>query len=263
MSAAPTLHNQTFHDFVSGPVDDARLGRTIVVNPFGSQAKICSFNCGYCDLGFTETRLNKLKETGFLPSASDILSAVRDQLKACHENGPALHAIVISGKGEPTLHPDFPTLIAGLIELRDLWLKGQPLVVLTNGANLDQRKIVDALNRVDERVVKIDAGNERVFKTLNSPIARVSLGKIISGLKGLKDATIQSLFCQGALDNTEAADLEDWIEVVAMLKPKKVLIQTASRTPAMSGLRACDEDTLHMIASKLERRSGIRATVLG
>lgn len=250
-----------FNGAAYGPFESDRHGRALGINLFGDRGKICSFNCAYCDLGLTEIRLNRLKESGFLPSVEDILAQIRVALRDIHENGPTVDTLIVSGNGEPTLHPEFPEIIAGLLQLRDLWLPGKRIVVLSNGASLDQRKVADAMNRVDERVVKIDGGNEKVFKTLNSPLARVNLAKILSGVKSLKDVTIQSMFCKGVVDNTLNSDIDDWIEVIAILKPKIVHIQGVSRPPAITGILRCDEDTLHTIASKLDRRLGIRAVI--
>jgi hypothetical protein len=101
-----------------------------------------------------------------------------------------------------------------------------------------------------------------MFKLMNTPLSRVTLQKVIGGIRLLKDLTIQSMFCQGAVDNTGVTDVEDWIEVMAILKPKSVLIQGMSQSPQKKGLIRCDEDTLHTIASKLERRTGLKALIL-
>ena len=238
------------------------FGRTIEIDLLGSKSKICSFDCPYCNLGATELRLNRLKEDGILPTVSEILESAQKRFRDSHEHGPAVDAVVISGNGEPTVHPDFPEIVTGLLALRDLWLKGKPIVIYTNGAALDQRRVNEAVNKIDRRVVKLDAGNERMFKTMTSPLSRVTLQKVIGGIRLLKDVTIQAMFVQGAVDNTTTADLEDWIEVMALLKPKAVHITTATSPTALSGVTACDEDTLHTIASKLERRTGFKAQVL-
>lgn len=261
MNSAVALTPPTWTGLAQGPIEDPRHGKSLIINPFGDQTKICSFNCAYCDLGLTETRLNRLKANDSIPTAIEILEHAREFLKTAHLQGPRLDAIVVSGNGEPTLHPEFPALIAGLIELRSAWLKDRPIVVYSNGTTLDQRKTVEALNLVDERIIKVDAGNEKVFKELNAPLARVNLARILSGIKSLKDVTIQSLFCKGTVDNTQSSDIDDWIEAVIMLRPKRVHIQGASRPTAVAGILRCDEDTLHMIASRFERRSGIKAIV--
>ncbi len=234
---------------------------TVDVNLLGD-TKLCSFDCSYCDLGATEVRLNKLKEDGRLPTVEQVLETARSAFRDIHERGPMVESITLSGNGEPTVHPDFPEIVRGLIELRNQWLPGKPFVLYTNGAALDQRRISEAVSKLEECFVKVDAGNERVFKLMNAPLSRVSLQKVISGIRLLNSVSVQAMFCQGATDNTGANDVDDWIEVMALLKPKAVQIQGLSRSPQNSGVVRCDQDTLYTIASKLERRTGIKATVI-
>lgn len=244
-----------------GPFQSSVFGTALGINLLGEKAKVCSLNCAYCDLGVTEARLNRLKDPGSLPSKSEIVDAVTTALREIHERGPAIDSIIVSGNGEPTLHPDFADIVTALIELRNTWLPKKPIVIYTSGVTLDQRKISEAVNKLEERIVKIDAGNERVFKNLNAPLARVNLAKVLSGIESLDSVTVQAMFCQGTVDNTLTADIDDWIEVIALLKPKAVHIQGVSNAPAVSGIVRCDEDTLHTIASRLERRTGIRAHI--
>jgi wyosine [tRNA(Phe)-imidazoG37] synthetase (radical SAM superfamily) len=126
---------------------------------------------------------------------------------------------------------------------------------------LDSRKVLEAANKLDKRVVKLDAGGDKTFKAVNSPLSRTNLAKVITGIRSMKDVTIQSMFCQGAIDNTKPQDIEEWLEVIAMLKPASVQIQGVSRAPTNEAIIRCDEDTLHTIASLLERRTGIKALV--
>lgn len=247
MSAAPFAVDQT--------------RSSLDLNFLGTKAKLCSFDCAYCDLGATVVRLNKLKESGLLPSIDEILTSAQVAFRNSHENGPAIDDIYISGNGEPTIHPDFPELIDGILKLRDLWVPKNKISIVTNGCNLELRRISEAVNKLDQRIVKVDVGNERMFKLVNTPLARVTLQKVISGIRLLKDVTIQAMFHQGVVDNTGSSDIEDWIEVMALLKPKAIYIQGLSRPPQSKGLIRCDEDTLHTIASKLERRTGLKALV--
>ncbi len=258
MSAAENLISQAAMDAILG----STFGRTVDINLLGTKAKICSFDCAYCNLGATEVRLNKLKNAGILPSIQEIADSTSALFREIHEHGPMVDTILVSGNGEATLHPDFPELVKILRELRDQWLPKKPIALLTNGSNLDQRRISESVNLFDHRFVKVDAGNERVFKLMNTPLARVNLQKVLGGIRLLKDVSIQAMFCKGAIDNTGNADIDDWIEVMGLLKPKAIHIQSLTRAPHAAGLIRCDEDTLHTIASKLERRTGLKAIVL-
>jgi wyosine [tRNA(Phe)-imidazoG37] synthetase (radical SAM superfamily) len=252
---------EAFTSLVYGPVQSRRFGRSLGINILGTEQKACSFDCAYCDLGATTIRLNRLKSDIVFPTVDAISEAVNASLKEIHANGPNFDMICLSGNGEPTLHPDFNEVVKSVMQARETWMPDKPIAVLTNGAHLDSRKVVDAMNKIDQRIVKIDAGNERAFKVVNSPLSRTTLAKVISGVRSLKDVTIQALFVQGATDNTSHADIEDWIEVIAIIKPKTVQIHGISRQTTQSGLIRCDEDTLYAIASRLERKTQIKAIV--
>jgi wyosine [tRNA(Phe)-imidazoG37] synthetase (radical SAM superfamily) len=261
MSAAPILE---FEDkrITEGPVVYGPFGRGLVVNMLGSRHKVCSFDCPYCDLGRTTLRLNRLKIDAGLPSVDEFNTLLMSDLQKIHAQGPAIDALFVSGQGEPTIHPDFPELAKATVQARDLWQPGKSTVLFTNGSTLDNRKIAEAANLFDERIVKVDCGTERAFKNVNAPLSRTNLAKILSGIQKLKDVTVQSLFFTGSETNTQPTEIEEWIEVIAILKPKAVHIQGMNRTPAKDGLVACDEDTLYGIASRLERKTQIRATVI-
>lgn len=271
MSAARKLNDQpttgylelvtSGHGIVFGPFLNGPLGKSLGVNLLGSGEKACSFDCAYCDLGRTNVRLNKLKDTTRFPSFADIEKAVDEAFQKQHASGPPVDGITLTGNGEPTLHPDFAEIVRHLIKSRDLWMPGKPISLFTNGANLDVRKVYEAANLLDERIVKIDAGNEKLFKIINAPLSRSNLARVLTGARKLKDFTVQSLFFGGSLTNTAASDIDDWIEVIAMIKPKAVHIYGLSRKPATEGLVRCDEDTIYSIASKLERKTQIKAVV--
>lgn len=249
-------------ELIYAPALIAPFGMTMTVNLLGSGPKACSFDCGYCDLGRTFTRLNRLKGEIELPSFEAIKIAVNEAFKKIHAEGPAIDALLISGNGEPTLHPEFPELVRMILEARNIWLPGKPLRIMTNGFALDNRKVTDAMNLVEERIVKMDAGNEKMFKIMNSPLSRTNLARVLNGIKKLRDVTIQTMVVKGPLDNTNKSDLDDWMEVIAMIKPKAIHLQGISRPAATPELVRLNEDQIYGIASLIERRTQIKATVL-
>lgn len=249
-------------DLVYPPEDIAPFGKTLVVNFLGQGPKVCSFDCPYCDLGRTFTRLNRLKNEVALPSVDVISKAMTEAFKKIHAEGPAIDSILISGNGEPTLHPEFPELVRALLEARNAWLPGKPIRVMTNGFALDNRKVVDVMNLIEERIVKIDVGNEKMFKAVNAPLSRTDLARVLNGVRKLRDVTIQSMLFKGLVDNTQKSDLDDWMEVIAMIKPKAVILQGLSRPAATPELVRLTEDQIYGIASLVERRTQIKPTVI-
>lgn len=245
-------------DLVYGPVKSLRYGTTLGVNLLGAE-KVCSYNCVYCSLGPTVLTMNKARKDYVFPSFDEIRAAFKTYIA----KSVPMEAIVVSGNGEPTLHSAFDDVMKLLIELRQEHLPGIKIVVLSNGAHLDNKKVVTGLNLIDERVIKIDAGNDALMAKVNDPLIRINMAKFLGGLRKLKDTTIQSMFFTGEVDNTQAEAIDDWIEVIGMIKPKEVQLCTITRaTPLMPGaLKAVDEDLLYSIAFKLKKRTSLEATV--
>jgi hypothetical protein len=90
---------------------------------------------------------------------------------------------------------------------------------------------------------------------------RITLAKFLTGLRKLNDCVVQSLFVDGDISNSSADVLEDWIEVLGMVKPKRVQLCTLTRPAPTPGLRAVDEDALYGIAFKLKKRTGLESQV--
>ncbi len=186
--------------------------------------------------------------------------------------GKSIETILVSGNGEPTLHPLFLQLTKNLISKRaeltsstnqfaGLKLTTTRTVCITNGDRLDERDIVDALNLFDECIVKLDAGTEKGFKKINRPLSRSSLEKILLGARSLDNLSIQTTVAGGDFSLTQAPQLEEWIEVLAMLNPAKVYLVKATGACSNPALQFVSDDDMHRISHWLERRLKIKARV--
>lgn len=202
--------------------------------------------------------MSKVRKDHIFPSLEDVQIAFKEYIK----KSVPTDAVVISGNGEPTLYSEFEQAAKLIVQLRDDHLPGKPIVVLSNGAHLDSKKVVAGLNLVDERVIKLDAGSDGLLQKINDPLIRLNLAKFLASLHKLKDCTVQSLFCTGSMDNTSPEAIDEWIEVVGMIKPKAIQICTITRsTPLNPGLKGLDEDALYSIAFKLKKRTNLEAQV--
>lgn len=246
---------------IYGPVTSRRFQSSLGINVLGPQ-KLCSFDCPYCDLGVSVLRLNQIKKGEVqLPTVLQIEEQLREALKLLKAKNQSIQTITFSGNGEPSLHPDFADIVSAVMKMKNEMSLDVKVVVLSNGAHLDSKRNIAAFNELDERVVKIDAGSDRLFKAINAPLVRSDLTKIYSNLRKLTDVTVQSFFVKGAVDNTKAEDIDDWIEVLGIIQPKMVQICGITRPPLNSQIQAVDEDTLYTIASKLKRRTQLENAV--
>lgn len=246
-------------DLVYGPVQSLRYGSTLGINLLGND-KVCSYNCVYCHLGPTLLTMNTIRKDYVFPTFEDIRAAFKTYIAKSVQ----VDAIVVSGNGEPTLYPDFEEAMKVVTQLRDDHLPGKKIVVLTNGAHLDVKKVAAGLNLADERVIKVDAGDDALLQKVNDPLIRLNMAKFLNGIGKVKDLTVQSLFFDGENGNSAAAAVDDWIEVIGMIKPQKIQLTTLSR-PSLThpGLKALDEDALYAIAFKLKKRTTLEASVFG
>lgn len=244
-------------NIVYGPVQSLRYGSTLGVNLLGAE-KVCSYNCIYCHLGPTTLTMNKIRKDYEFPS----LDAIKEAFRTFIRQPVISDAIVVSGNGEPTLYSDFDDAMTTIVGLRDEHLPGKKIIVLSNGAHLDSKKVVAGLNLADERVIKIDAGNDVMLQKINDPLIRINMAKFLNGFRKLKDFSVQSLFFNGEVSNLGADVVDEWIEIIGMIKPKAVQICTLSR-PSLTNpnLLPADEDALYSIAFKLKKRTTLEANV--
>ena len=79
--------------------------------------------------------------------------------------------------------------------------------------------------------------------------------------------TLQTLFFSGeyngsVIDNTTPEEVEAWLEVVAKLRPREVMVYTLDRETPAPGLKKCSREKLEAIAARV-RAMGINVQVAG
>ncbi len=253
-----TPHNPM--PIIYGPIESRRFGNSLGINALGEN-KICSFDCVYCSLGFTQIRMNQIKKEVAFPSVDEVETLLRHKLRELSQAQTLPKSLTVSGNGEPTLYPHFAELSERLVTVRNEMCPHIPLMILTNGAHIDNRRTVQALDMYNERMIKVDAGSDNDFRRINNPLIRANLSKVINGARKLKNTIVQSMFIQGAIDNTTQASVEEWMEVVGIIQPKEVHIYSLKGPSLVSGILPADEDALYTVASKLKRRTQLEAKV--
>jgi wyosine [tRNA(Phe)-imidazoG37] synthetase (radical SAM superfamily) len=236
---------------VFGPVRSRRFGRSLGINPLPPDRKLCTFDCVYCECGRTSPSESRRLDEQPFPPVEKVADAVRNAIASLHRAGVPIDSLTLTGNGETTLHPHFEEIIGQLLLLRDHLLPDAQIVVLTNGTRLSNRDVRRALERVDQCVVKIDAGTERMFQLINRPIGPISLEEITRAASELPHVIVQTLFVRGRVDNTTDDEIEGWIERVATVRPQRAQIYSLDRPPAEGGLVAIPLADLDRIAARL------------
>jgi wyosine [tRNA(Phe)-imidazoG37] synthetase (radical SAM superfamily) len=249
---------------IYGPVKSRRLGRSLGVNLTPAHVKLCSFNCSYCQYGWSEmTRSSTQTALANWPSASVVAKAAAGALRACAARGDRIDRITLAGHGEPTMHPDFKQVVAALRKTRDQLAPKVPLAILSNSSTLDRQDVRQALADLDERHMKLDAGDAATLRKING--TSVPFEQILEGLCTLKNIVIQGMFVKdrsGRLDNTSDLAVINWVVALQRIKPSMVYVYTLDRAPAFPYLQAVSAARLKEIVQRV-RLAGLACEVFG
>ncbi|MCK9400968.1 MAG: radical SAM protein [Bacteroidales bacterium] len=252
-----------FHDIVFGPVKSRRLGVSLGVNLLPVEAKYCTFNCIYCECGWTHEKIQGDKK---LPTRELVRERLEKKLKSMKETGMRPDAITFAGNGEPTIHPQFPEIFEDAIQLRDQYFPEAKVSVLSNASTLDKPAIFQALKKSGNSILKLDAGTEKMFRLINSPRSGITLHTIIEKLKEFNgELIIQTLFLRGIfdgkkIDNTVEPEISRWLEHIRDIGPKYVMIYPIDRETPSESLEKISFAELGKIADRIESL-GIKAQV--
>jgi wyosine [tRNA(Phe)-imidazoG37] synthetase (radical SAM superfamily) len=248
-------------DIIYGPVRSRRLGRSLGINILPAERKVCSFDCLYCQYGFSQGKtMEEAKNKGHsFPTVTGVLSAVE---RAVLNLSPPAAYLTFSGNGEATLHPGFKEIVIGLGEIRDRLSPESKTAILSNSTTVNDPLIRDALALLDVPIMKLDAGTEEMFSSYNRPAKGITIEDTVAGLAGLKDVTIQSLFTKGVEGNFTPGHLEAWVEQVKKISPLFVQLYTLDRESPTASLIPVDKSELLHILSLLEREN-IASEVFG
>src|SRR5574341_1343278 len=118
---------------VYGPVWSRRFGWDLGINLLPANRKLCTFDCVYCQYGFTPAFSNQID--GF-PHLEQILEEWGEKLAYTAGLRVRIEHTTISGNGEPTMHPDFRRIVPELVRWRNKNAPRVKLAILSNGYRL-------------------------------------------------------------------------------------------------------------------------------
>jgi len=254
-----TLQAQrTVQDVIFGPIDSRRFGKSLGVNPLPRGLRLCNFDCIYCECATLSWPLEFELQPRF-PEAEDVRRALAAAAETVDFRD--VDAITIAGNGEPTLSPYLNEIVDVVTEARDRDWPWARAIILTNGTTCQRPSVRRALSKLDERVVKLDAGTNWILDQMNRAAGKLSVSEIVRRVSALPDVVIQSMFVHGPVDNTQSEHVDAWIACLARIKPLTVQIYSLDRMPAMPWVRQVPRPELETIARLVEAGAGIPAHV--
>ena len=234
---------------VFGPIRSRRLGNSLGINLLPTKGKICNFDCIYCECGWNADG----RDDTVLPAAAQVRSALEDKLCALMLDGTPVDSITFSGDGEPTLNPEFPRIIDDTLRLRDAFYPSAKVSVLSNATRVHVPEVFEALRKVDNPIMKIDAPTDELAALINRPAPGYSVARVVEALKRFEgDFVLQTMFLRSQdFDSASPEVLGGWMEIVRTLRPRLVQVYSIDRPTPMEGLQKYTVEQMRELVAPL------------
>ncbi len=249
-----------FDDIVFGPIRSRRLGSSLGVNILPSKGKLCNFDCIYCECGWNKDGA----QDRTLPSLDEIRGALTEKIADLSAKGVEVDSITFSGNGEPTVHPDFAAVVDTVLELRDRYYPMAKVSVLSNATMLDRVEVFEALRKIDNPILKIDASDDEVIRKINKPSGSYRLADVVGKMKEFKgEFILQTMFLRSPdFDLAEKERLQAWMDIVREVSPREIMVYTIDReTPDKTLSKYTIEEMSSFVAPLVEE--GYRIQIRG
>ena len=253
---------------VFGPIFSRRLGSSLGINLLPEKGKICNFDCIYCECGWNRDGRNDT----VLPTAEKVRTDLERKLREVRNSEfgirsywmrqptpnsepltpNSIDSITFSGDGEPTLNPEFPQIIDDTLRLRDQYYPQAKVSVLSNATRVHIPEVFNALRKVDNPIMKIDAPTNELIEKINMPAPGYDIARVIEALKQFHgDFVLQTCMLrtpsplrgtppkQGEsfeFDSSAPEVILPMMDIVRLLKPREWMVYTIDRTTPMQGL---------------------------
>ncbi len=219
---------------VFGPIFSRRLGSSLGINLLPEKGKICNFDCIYCECGWNRDG----RDDTVLPTAEKVRTDLERKLIELQNTSIPVDSITFSGDGEPTINPEFPQIIDDTLRLRDQYYPQAKVSVLSNATRVHIPEVFNALCKVDNPIMKIDAPTNELIAKINNPAPGYDVARVIEALKQFEgDFVLQTCMLKSPdFDSSNPEVVLPMMDIVRLLKPREWMVYTIDRPTPMQGL---------------------------
>ncbi len=144
------------------------------------------------------------------------------------------------------MHPRFPLVVERVLEVRARLAPGAKVCAMSNGLAAGRPAIRAALDRLDERLMKLDPG-----PLLEINGVAYDRSRLVEDLRGLVDVTVQAMVVEGPGYSGESDEsIEEWLRALARMQPKAVQVYSIARPPADARVTRVARARLERIAER-------------
>jgi len=208
------------NNIIFGPINSRRFGMSLGID-LSPALKQCNFDCLYCELAPSPT----------IDSQTNTIEVIQiiDALKA-HLNDK-IDVITLTPNGEPTLYPHLSELIDEINKIKN---KTQTLI-LTNSATLIDDNVFNALLKLDQVKLSLDAISNDIFKKIDRPHKDINIDRVIDRVKEFSKVYkgklfIEILFVHGLNDTKD--EIKKLNDVLLSVNSQRIDLGTIDRPPA-------------------------------
>ena len=239
-----------FDDIVFGPIKSRRLGNSLGMNILPSKGKTCNFDCVYCECGWNKDGAVSGRR---FPTGKEVEEALESYFSRLCAEGTPVDSITMSGNGEPTLNPDFPYIVDATIRLRGKYFPDAKVSVLSNATMLDRPGVLEALKKIDNPILKIDASSDELVEMINRPNGHYALSEVVDRLCQFEgNFILQTMFLKSPDFNTAGEDaLKASYEIVRKVNPREIMVYTIDRETPDKRLSKCTVEQMQEYVAPL------------
>ncbi len=232
---------------IYGPVASRRLGRSLGINLFAPQDKVCNFNCAYCQCGKAKT----VKKGALL--FAKIKKDTIDSFKKLIQLGTPINYITFAGNGEPTIHPDFPKIVYFVLGQRDKFFPKIPTAIFTNCTMLNKPAVRKAISKLDRRLLKLDAGDQETMQRVNQNgnFEDILTGILTTAKEMPVEISTAIIISPKKFANFDSIKNKNYIDIIKKISPLKVYLYSIDRPPAESEIKQVPREQLLGLANYL------------
>ena len=256
---------------VFGPIFSRRLGSSLGINLLPEKGKICNFDCIYCECGWNRDGRNDT----VLPTAAKVrtdlermlkkLSTPLSQGRGAGGEATPVDSITFSGDGEPTLNPEFPQIIDDTLRLRDQYYPQAKVSVLSNATRVHIPEVFNALRRVDNPIMKIDAPTNELASMINNPAPGYDVQRVIEALKKFEgNFVLQTCMLRGnGFDSSAPEVVGPMMDIVRLLRPREWMVYTIDRPTPMQGLQKFSPQEMKALVQPIINEGFVKVQIKG
>lgn len=183
---------------------------------------------------------------------------LREVLERMVGEGTPPDVITFAGNGEPTMHPDFESIIFDTLALRDELCSTAKVSVLSNATQIHREDVRRALRRVDNNILKLDSAFDDTVQLVNKPQGTYTVERTVELMQLFEgEMILQTMFLRGEydgkmLDNTREEEVDAWLRLVERIAPRQVMVYSLDRDTPCKTLEKVSREELLKIAARVE-----------